>query len=240
MTCELYWREGVARVERGEPDPHRASCVDCRRAHEARRELVDVLPLVGSSTDEDPQWQARVWGRIARDKARRHMWRCLGGALAAAAATTLFWLAIDRRGDPPPLADRAARRPVDPPASVDGANAMAQIEIISGPVAMRSTSARVGDRVRISARTGDEVRVYRAERLMLRCADAAGAPGCVRGPSGVIAEATLETAGPYQLVVIEAAHVPGTVLEPTGTLTTDLAALVPVGGDYQLTDLYVR
>jgi hypothetical protein len=243
MRCEHYWREGVEMVERGEPDPHRAGCADCRTAHAARCELVDVLPLIGARGRDDDQWQAGVWNQIARDRSRRQAWRCAGGALAAAVATTVFWLAIDRgREQPAPLADAPAVR-IDRDAAVappDAPKKLAQIEIISGPVAMRSTSARVGDRVRISARTGDEVRVYRDDRLMLRCSAAISAAGCIRGPAGVVGEATLATAGPYQLVVIEAASLPAEVLEPTGSLSKDLAALVPVDGLYQLTDLYVR
>lgn len=219
MTCERYWREGITLVERGEPDPHRPSCEDCRRAHAARNELVYALPLIGHQADGDPRWQDRVWRRIDREASRSVLPRCVMGAFAAACATTLFWFLWDR---PAPGGEVA----------VEG---LPRIEIISGPVAMRSTSARVGDRVRISAESDDDIRVYRAEQLMLRCSARQASTGCVRTAHGLVSETTLETAGEYQLVVIKS----GTV-EPAGTLATDLAAIVAVHGEYQLTDLSIR
>jgi hypothetical protein len=100
---------------------------------------------------------------------------------------------------------------------------------------MRSTSARVGDRVRISVARGQEARIYRADRIVLRCRAQVAAPGCVLDAQGLIAEAELATPGDYQLVVI-----PATTSEPVGTLDRDLAAVVSAGGDYKVTDLSVR
>ena len=64
MSCEHYWREGILLAERDEPDPHRETCVVCRREHQLRAELVRALPLVGAMAAGDPAWKARVWRRI--------------------------------------------------------------------------------------------------------------------------------------------------------------------------------
>jgi hypothetical protein len=224
MTCERYWRDGIALVERGEPDPHRASCEDCRRAHAARNELVHALPLIGQHAEGDPHWQAHVWRRIDRRASPSVVSRYVIGALAAAAVTTAFWLLVGNR-------EERGHGEV----AVAPADKLPRIEIISGPVAMRSTSARVGDRVRISAKPDDEIRVYRAEQLMLRCSARQASAGCTRTSRGLVSETTLETAGEYQLVVIKSGAV-----EPVGKLATDLAAIVAARGDYQLTDLSIR
>ena len=219
MSCEHYWQDGILRVERGEPDPHRETCAECRRAHAMREQLVRALPGVGTTATGDPDWQLRVWSRIAREeasRARRSYW--IGGGLVAAAAAVIVCVWLVHPGDS--LVARKARP---------------QIEFLSGKLAMRSTSARVGDRVRISVDRDQEVRVYRAERLVLRCPARATSPGCACDGQGLIAEAELATAGEYQLVVILAATV-----EPVGTLDRDLAAVVSAGGDYKVTELSVR
>jgi hypothetical protein len=217
MSCEHYWRDGVLLAERGAEDPHRDTCIECRRAHEARDQLVQSMPAVGQTTPGDPAWQMRVWSRIARQeasRARRSYW--VGGGLVAvaAAAAVLVWLVPLRGGGD-------ADRP--------------RIEFVSGKAAMRSTSARVGDKVKISVGRGQEVRVYRAERLLLRCPARAVSPGCASDAHGLVAEAELATAGEYQLVVIPSATAP-----PIGTLDRDLAAVVSAGGDYKVTELSVR
>src|SRR5262249_42206392 len=116
-----------------------------------------------------------------------------------------------------------------------GLGARPRIEIVSSRAPMRSSSARVGDRVRISVRPGGEVRIYRADRLVLRCPAWQTSPGCTRDAGGLVADAALTTAGDYQLVTITSATV-----DPAGGLDKDLAAVVEAGGDYKLTDLSVR
>ena len=66
MSCEHYWRDGVLLVERGEPDPHRETCIECRRAHEAREQLVRALPGVFGSAAGDADCQMRGCSRNAR------------------------------------------------------------------------------------------------------------------------------------------------------------------------------
>ena len=216
MSCEHYWRDGIQLVERGESDPHRDTCVVCRREHKAREALIRALPLVGGTTAGDPHWEARVWSRIARLEAPRAnlSWR-LGGGVAIACAVVLLWWTLGQREQP------EETRPC--------------IEVVPGEVAMRSTSPRVGDRVRIAVNPNDEVRIYRADQLVLRCPVRTTDSGCVSDARGMVAEALLATAGDYQLVVITSA-----TAEPVGRFDRDLAAVVSAGGDYQITELSVR
>jgi hypothetical protein len=224
MSCEHYWRDGVLLVEHGEPDPHRETCVECRRAHEARAQLVGALPAVAETRTGDPGWQMRVWGRIAREegsRARRSYW-VAGGLVAAAAVVILALRIVPLGGD----------HPVDNPVAV----ARPAFEIVPGLVAMRSASARVGDRIRIPVDPAREVRVYRANDLVLRCSAGAVSPGCIRDRQDTVGEVTLATAGEYQLIAIFAV-----TAEPVGTLDRDLAAVVSAGGDYKMiVELSVR
>ena len=226
-TCERYWREGILLDERGERDPHRETCDDCRRAHRERELLIRALPEVGAASLGDPDWQSHVWQRIAREetsRARRSYW--LGGALAAAGVLAAIALYL-ARDTPAGWIAGDAERPADP--------RRPRIEIVSSRDAIRGRSARVGDRVRISVRPGCEVRVYRADHLVLRCPAWQTSPGCMPGATGLVAEAPLTTAGEYQLVTITSATV-----DPAGALDRDLAAVVDAGGEYRLDDLSVR
>ena len=219
MRCDHYWRDGVLLVEQGHPDPHRDTCLDCRREHEARRELVRAFLLVGTDEPGDPDWQRHVWRKISREApagAPGHGWAWAGGAVAAACVLAVISLP-HWRGDTPD-----DRRP--------------RVETIPSPVARRSTSASVGDRVRVSVRASQEVRIYRAERLVRRCAaDVAPAAGCARDEGGLVAELELALPGEYQILI---------VLEGTakleGTFDRDAAALASAGSTYQVQPLPVR
>jgi hypothetical protein len=216
MTCDHYWRDGIMLVEHGEPDPHRDTCVVCRREHRVREELIRALPLVGASADDDPHWETRVWSRIARlPRPRpRTRWR-LGTGLAAAFAVAVMWWTLGR-----------PERPAD---------TLPRIAIVPGEIARRSVSPSVGDRVRITVGPADEVRVYRADQLVLRCPVASAGAGCTSGARGMVAETVLASPGDYQLVVVTS----GTAA-PVGRLDRDLWAIVSAGAEYQLTELSVR
>ena len=220
MRCEHYWREGVLLVERGRPDPHRENCLDCRREHEARGELVRAFALVGAHGG-DPRWQARVWKRIDGEDARPRTWVPWTTALAAAAALVVF---VSTRRDGPDDPDDEVVHDVQP-----------RIEIVPSEIARRSTSAGIGDRVRIWVRANQEARIYRAEKLIVRCAPATtSTPGCSRDGGGVKAEHTLAFPGDYQLVIAPAGEA------PAGSLDGDLAAITASGGTYQLRALAVH
>lgn len=218
MSCDHYWRDGILLVEAGEPDPHRDTCVACRREHEARDELIRALPLVGGTSGGDPNWEAGVWSRIARlERARANRgWRLGGGfAAAAACALVLLWWTLGRREQ--------------------SEETLPRIEIVPGEVAMRSTSPRVGDRVRVAVQSTDEVRIYRGDQLVLRCRGGSARDGCVSDARGTVAEALLAVPGNYQLVVITSA-----TADPVGRLDRDLWAIVAAGGGYQIAELSVR
>lgn len=259
MTCEHYWRDGILLVERGERDPHRESCEECRRAHLLREQLVRGLPEVGARATGDPHWQSRVWSRIAREetaRARRSYW--LSGGLVAACALVVVcvtWMARTGRALESSVASHAAMPAVR--SEPDGrpevvaihtadarlsrrtatpGDGRPRLEIIKGKMPVRgAVSAAVHDRIQYAVPPRSEVRMYRADRLVLRCPAEQTSPGCTPDAQGLIAEAELRTAGEYQLVVISSA-----TAEPVGTLDGDLAAVVAAGGDYKLTELSVR
>ena len=163
MRCEHFWRDGILRVERGEQDPHLETCEECRRARKDRDRLVQALPRVGLGATGDPGWQARVWRRIAHEetaRARRSYW--LGaGLIVACAIAVLYYAKTAHREEQiatvvPQSTGAAGTAP-------EATHDRPRIEIVTGQLAMRSTSARVGDRVRISVARGQEARIYRAD-----------------------------------------------------------------------------
>jgi len=242
MTCDRYWREGALLFEQGEPDPHRSTCLDCSRDHEGHLQIVGALPKVGATAPSDPRWQARVWRQIAREQPRRWGWSSWLSAAIASGATAVVALFVFGRA--PATTEGSAIAPAThlasatslPPAppSVPTDERRPRIEIVAGAVAMRSTSAHVGDRVRISVGPNDEVRVYRASELVLRC-PGGPAKDCRRDAEGVLADTLLVTAGDYRLVVIS-----GPTVEPVGSYDHDFSAILKAGGEFTPTDLKVR
>ena len=214
MRCERYWKDGVLLVEQGRPDPHRDECLDCRREHEARGELVRAFELVGARGG-NPRWKSNVLQAIeVRPAAPWYAW---AGAFAAACLLAVVAVPRLRGGDP-----------------VDGERP--RIEIVPSEIAMRSTSAGIGDRVRIRVRATDEARIYRGDQLKLRCtANAPKTAECVREDGGLRAEYVLALPGEYRLVIV-----PAGVAEPAGSFDSDLAAITAGGSSYELRELAVR
>jgi hypothetical protein len=206
MTCERYWREGIVLVERGDADPHRDSCPDCTRAHAARQELIDSLPLVGGGYTGDPRWQAGVWRRIQAEQApapRAWPWKLTSG-LSVAAAVVMVALGLFHGG---------------------GAEPRPSFEFISGPVAMRSRADHhVDDRLRVAVGGASEVRIYRGDKLVLRCGPRESKPGCTPDDRGMIVERTLDVPGGYEVLVFEA-----TAALPAVGYDTDYGALDKAG-----------
>jgi hypothetical protein len=181
MTCERYWREGIVLVERGLDDPHRVGCADCTRAHASRQELVEALPLIGAGHTGDPRWQAKVWRRIDEERAHaRWRWRWpLAGALAVACVAAL-WIGLGR-GDPGP-----------------------RIDIIAQGEPMRSRSAHVDDRLRVTVGETYDVWIYRAGEIVLRCHARQVSNGCAPSSDGMVAELVLDIPGEYQVITVKA------------------------------------
>jgi hypothetical protein len=214
--CDHYWRDGIVLVEHGDPDPHRDTCVQCRREHRAREQLIQALPMVGDGSG-DPGWQEKVWLRVARLESPRAVRqpRFAAAGLAISCGLALAcWMLVRRE----PLADTRPR-----------------IEIVAEEVTQRSRSSRVGDRIRLTVTPADEARIYRADQLVLRCRAGSTELGCTSDARGIVAEAVIAAEGDYELVVITTA-----TAEPVGRLDLDLQAITSAGGEYQISELSVR
>jgi hypothetical protein len=207
-------------VEQGQPDPHRDTCLDCRREHEARQEMVRAFSLVGTNEPGDPSWQRHVWRRISleeRSRAPWYRWLWAGGGLAAACVMVLVLLPVVRRGQPDKL------RP--------------HVETIPSEIKRRATSASVGDRLRVSVLPSQEVRIYRDENLVRRCSEkVVKPPGCVRDEAGLVAELELDRQGKYQILIV----LEGGAEKLDGTFDRDVAALTAAGSTWQVQQLPVH
>jgi hypothetical protein len=220
-ACAHFETRGVVLAELGEADVHVDDCGDCRQLRDRHRTLALALAAIGDERRAPEGWQAQVWARIDRDDAQRRQRRSLrlaaaGTAVAIAAALVLFV----RTGAP---ADRAPR-----------------IEIVAGATAMRSTSARVGDRIRVSVGDGMAVWLYRDDRSLVARCDAslptglAPGPRCVAGKDGLALESELAAPGRYQVVVL-----PRSAPPPSGNLDRDVAAAAGQGLGFRLTEVDV-
>lgn len=233
MSCELYWRDGILRVERGEPDPHRDGCADCQREHLAREDIIRSLPLLVENEFGDPNWEAAVWARIARQDKVRPQVRWFIGSLVVTAAVLLVasWAVLRDRDDGPELAERGP-----------------MIRVTSGVMATRSlrsthsAPATVGDQVEIMVKPGDEVRIYHDQTLVLACPAGTTSGGCTSDNRGLTAKAKLQMPGAFELIVVTpdaAGRKAGGAPASTGGLAKDLEALMAAGYSYQLTQLWV-
>lgn len=164
MSCDRYWKEGVVLVERGELDPHLASCADCRREHRAREEMIRAMPLIGAGGG-DPLWQERVWSRIAMQRATdsrsRMAWRW-GSALVAVAAVLALWGRAK-----PPERDANLLALLDRP----DYELVRIVETRSGDGSGSGSATRseLGQELTVWGRASEDVRIYLSEKLLLRC-----------------------------------------------------------------------
>jgi hypothetical protein len=226
MMCDRYWREGILLVERGLPDPHREGCADCQHAHASREELIEALPLIGEGYTGDPRWQSNVWERIEGKRARARWHWLLEGVLAAACAL-LIWLGVGLRVGPDRPQEENAQDSLVPH---DG---LALVEVVPRTDAMRSKpgnvndrlrTARVDDRLRISARLTSEIWVYHAGKMILRCGPHVSADRCTTDAQRRRVEIQLSRLGGYEVFVFEEAVGP-----TTGRLYEDRAVLDRAG-----------
>jgi len=245
MRCEHYWREGILLVERGQLDPHRDDCLDCRREHEARSTLVRALRLVGAGTG-DPQWQAKVWQQIGREKrpswgGGRSAWFPVASALAAAC---VLLAVVQVRG----LSHRdhidggiATRSKVTiaPAEQRRVHRGGSRPDEASEPT--RPLSASVGERVRIWAAPYQEVRIYRGQGLIARCAAPVPMSArCAVSALGVVAEQVLERPGMYQVVIAPMGILAAPPSGEASSLERDLAALTAGGVGHELRSIAVQ
>jgi hypothetical protein len=210
MTCEHYWRDGVILAEQGATDLHRETCDECKAAHAARDEIVRGVASTGPLDEGAPDWQLRVWQRIAREEKRdqRRGWMFVGGGLAVAGAVAAIVLWMGR--------EHEAKR------------YSTVVAIEKGPIVKRG-DAQVGDTVRTQLAPDDEVRIYRGGELVHRCARAITDAQCVHDKSGSVARYDLPSAGDYTIVIVTRGSV-----EPVGGFDKDLAALVQANVKYRI------
>jgi hypothetical protein len=247
MRCEHYWRDGILLVERGQSDPHRDDCLDCRREHEARGSLVRALRLVGAGTG-DPQWQAKVWQRIGREgrvRPERPGWYSAWFPVASAlAAACVLLVVVQARG----LSHRdhfdggiATRSSVTiaPAESRRVHRGGPRSDEVAEPT--RPLSASIGERVRIWAAPYQEVRIYRGEGLIARCAVAVPMSArCAGNELGVVAEQVLERPGMYQVVIAPAGILGAPPAGEAPSLERDLAALTAGGAGHEQRSITVH
>lgn len=243
LRCEHYWREGVLRVERGQADPHRDECLDCRREHEARAALVRGLQQVGVGAG-DPRWQAKVWAQLDRERDRRlaaqarPAWAPWATAFAAACALVMFVQLsglFHREGEGGGVVGPIAKVAIAPAGQVRALRAE------PAPEPARSLSAAIGEHVQAWIAPRQEVRIYRGEGLIARCAEAMPAsPRCAHVGAGTVVDQILELPGTYRLVVAPAAILEGPRVGEAASIDRDLAALTAGGVGYEQYVITVR
>lgn len=171
---------------------------------------------------------------------RMRSWRWgwwLNGAAVGAAAALVVWLAVGRKQG----------EPATTVAKLDDVHY--GITMSAGAVTKRSLSsddklpdgakryANQGDTFKITAHPDQEIRVYRDNRLLLRCPTPN--PACSSDERSVTAQAVFDTVGDYQLVLIKMANgeqAPGFV----GRYDDDLAKVVESGGSFEVTETEVH
>jgi hypothetical protein len=175
-------------------------------------ELIELLPLTSAGVIDRPGWEARVW-RAVSSGAPRSRWELpLTGVMAAACALVIAWWLNRPDRDPRP-----------------------SIAIVEPAVARRGSPASVGDRIRIVTPPGRELRIYRGERLVLRCIPGVETTRCTSTAGRIAAVLKLAAPGEYKVVAIEAPCPP-----PAGTLDHDLAAILDGDHGVDISDLTVR
>jgi hypothetical protein len=216
-SCNHFESEGLSRFVAGEPlDAHAQSCPDCQAALASYQKVAEALRQARDAYAPSGDWEAKVWSRIANQRAARPRARwALLGLGAAFAALTLFFVS-----------------------SVGGPDALAltsQVERTTGP-RVRGEAGRPGEV--LSAAPGDvlhlvakvprgklgDLRVYRGTNELVF--DCAKSPACVRTRDGLEARVTLDRAGTYRTLLIAA---DGALPTASGDLDADYAAAMRAG-----------
>ncbi len=244
-SCDRFEREGLARLEAGQPpDEHELDCADCadaRRRYERLCLALSELPPVkapagweqkvfaalpdndaGPAPEPEPEPES---GQAVVNKSPPYVtWLPWVGLAAAAAAVFIF---VKTRE--PPAKALAVRQ-----------------EVVASASGRRADSATVGDTLRITTQGGTgsvrELRLYRDTRsLVARCPDAAG-KGEANSNAGSSANCTVEAgsptltfplsvAGSYRsLIIVGSQQAP----EPSGSLDEDARAAAAAGAEVEM------
>lgn len=217
MSCELYWEHGVLLDEQGARDEHRATCLDCQRAHTERNALIAAIAEVDAELVGDPQWQDRVWAAIARDATPRWWTRPYVSGLSAAAAAAAIWLALPLLR-PEPSTAFAERLDVER----------------AGSGARRGDTPTTGDILHVRASWAEQVWIFADDQLVAHCR-VGDTEGCAHRAGELRADLQLRAAGRYQVVIVASP-----AIEPGPTYDKSLAAAVARGVSYEVKPLVVR
>lgn len=215
--CTRFEQEGLPALLRGEAlDEHFTTCAECRVQRARYGEIEQDLAALGASDRPPPDYQARVWARIAQRRAaeqsarpwyRRWWWLVLPIPAALAALLPLPRAPRDRPLRPV-LGYAVAPRPDAPP--------------------MRGQAARPGDVLSLEATTAGnrvaELRVYRGDRaLVLRCTTE---PPCERQGDALSAAIELPGRGDYHVLLLTSST---PLPAPLPALAQDIAAAEQAG-----------
>ncbi|MCH9649329.1 MAG: hypothetical protein K0U98_13900 [Deltaproteobacteria bacterium] len=220
--CIRFEKEALEVWQRGEPlPPHFDSCPDCLEALASYERLGKRIGETGADLRPDPQWQGRVWSRIARQENSGSKtsvqakswfggwWRYAASLGIAIVALLAIWLPI--RGPQAPSLE----------ISVDARSGTPRRGLVE-------QEARIGDRLTLEGRTAEhdfvEIRLYRYDsQLVFQCS---GEPSCRQKGANLIAIVPLSATGRYQSLLL----LSDTPLPPTvGNFDADAAAALESG-----------
>lgn len=214
--CDRFEREHLAELLDldsldAEARAHLESCTVCRSRREAYERLARAMREIGATHERRADHVSRVLAHVDAPRASSPWrWpRFAAPAIGLVAAIALVWWL--RRGEPPP---RFA------------------VEVVGRTAVALRGDARLGERLRVQARTGAAVWVYRNDReLLLVCPR-----DCVRDGDTLVGEVGLDTVGRYQIVWLSSANGP----LPGGELDRDVATAAAAGATHELRELLVE
>lgn len=213
--CDRFERDHLAELLAldelaGEPRAHLAGCADCSARAASYERIAVAMREVGALAVRRPDHLARLWAQIDEPRRRPGRWWWAGTLAAglAAAVALAWWL---RAGDPAP---RFA------------------VEVVHGDAVALRGDARLGDRLRVRARTGTAVWIYRNDReLLLACPRA-----CSRDGDAVVGEIVLDAVARYQIVWLSTDRTPA----PGQGIERDIAVASASGADHELREIVVE
>ena len=205
--CTRFESEGLLQLERGEPlDAHFDQCPDCLQARAQYDRLKRAIGQTGDHLTPSAGWQDRVLQSIEPSPASTSPRWWMGGVALAASAVVAALL-------------------INPASSPTGTLGY---ELFDSDVVYRGTSAKPGDRLRLTSTITDasyaSLRLYRDDQLVFACSDE---PPCQRSADGITADASLDALGRYQSVLVMSQNA---ITMETGMLDGDVLAAREAGG----------